>query len=318
MPKLCYVERKFNASSARIIELVDAICQEYAAQGFTLTLRQTYYQLVARGYIPNKDTEYKRVGSIINDARLAGLIDWSHLEDRTRNLRSLGHWADPAEMMQSALDSYRTDKWSSQAYRPEVWIEKDALVGVIADVCDGLDVPYFSCRGYTSQSEMWSAAMRFVGYIRDGKSPVIFHLGDHDPSGIDMTRDIEARLQLFLEGDGRDAYALEVRRIALTMAQVRQYNPPPNPAKFTDSRASDYVRRYGTSSWELDALDPPTLRALIATHIEDALDMDDWRTAQAETEQARRALTAASGRWREVAPAVLALTADTTLQVVPR
>lgn len=313
-----YVPRRFAEGSVAVIERAEAICNEYAAGGDQLTLRQLYYQFVARGFIPNRQTEYDRLGSIINDARLAGMIDWDHLEDRTRNLEELATWDSPAAIMRAAAESYREDAWARQSTYVEVWVEKEALAGVVARTADEWQVPYFSCRGYVSQSEMWRAGQRLGDKIEDGKEVLLLHLGDHDPSGIDMTRDIEARLQLFLEGDGRDAYALEVRRIALTMAQVRQYNPPPNPAKFTDSRASDYVRRYGTSSWELDALDPPTLRALIATHIEDALDMDDWRTAQAETEQARRALTAASGRWREVAPAVLALTADTTLQVVPR
>lgn len=137
----------------------------------------------------------------MNDARLAGLMDWTHLEDRTRNLRSLSHWSDPRDILDSAAAGYRTDKWAHQPYRPEVWIEKDALVGVIEGVCEANDVPYFSCRDYTSQSEVWGAAQRLLRHVRRGQIPVVLHLGDHDPSGLDMTRDITDRLGLFLGQD---------------------------------------------------------------------------------------------------------------------
>lgn len=94
---------------------------------------------------------------------------------------------------------------------------------------------------------MWSAAQRFISQdYRDNR--VIIHLGDHDPSGIDMTRDIQERLQMF----GADVY---VKRVALTMNQIGTYNPPPNPAKITDSRASKYIDEYSNESWELDALE---------------------------------------------------------------
>lgn len=307
MPKIEYVPRTFTERSLAIIEQAERICDDYAAGGDQLTLRQLYYQFVARALIANKQTEYDRLGSIINDARLAGLIDWDHLEDRTRNLAELSTWSSPAEIVQGAAYSYREPVWERQEVYIEVWVEKEALAGVVARAADNWAAPYFSCRGYVSQSEMWRAAQRLGERIEDGKRVVILHLGDHDPSGIDMTRDITDRLELFLEGDGYDPYRLEVRRIALNMDQVRRYNPPPNPAKFTDSRAGSYVSRFGRSSWELDALDPPTLRALIEGEIEAELDMEAWQEAKAEQEEARKALTSASRHWRTVAPALLEL-----------
>ena len=177
----------------------------------------------------------------------AGLIDWQAIVDRTRNLRSNGHWKDPAHIIHSAAQSFAMDKWSDQPYRPEVWIEKDALVGILEAACEPLDVPFFSCRGYTSISEMWVAAQRLLGYQDDKQKPVIFHLGDHDPSGIDMSRDIEERLSLF-------GVMVEFHRIALNMDQVKQYRPPPNPAKATDARFADYEARsmaVSAGSWTL-------------------------------------------------------------------
>lgn len=178
--KIQYVNKTFQGATLDVINLANTIVAEYEAAGFKLTLRQLYYQLVARGYIANKQTEYKRLGSIIADARLAGLVSWAAIEDRTRNMRGNSHWKNPEEIIKSAIYSYRVDKWGSQPMRPEVWIEKDALVGVIADVCQQLDVNYFSCRGYVSASEMWEAGhRRFKRYIADGQTPVIIHLGDH-------------------------------------------------------------------------------------------------------------------------------------------
>jgi hypothetical protein len=99
MPKICYVPRKFQPDALDMISKANVIVEQYAAQGYDLTLRQLYYQFVSRGYIANRMSEYKRLGSVINDARLAGLIDWNRIEDRTRNLEKLASWQDPAELI---------------------------------------------------------------------------------------------------------------------------------------------------------------------------------------------------------------------------
>jgi hypothetical protein len=154
-------------------------------------------------------------------------------------------------------------------------------------------VPYFSCRGYTSQSELWSAARRLSRYESAGQDTVVIHLGDHDPSGVDMTRDIQERLALF----GSTA---TVRRIALNMAQVEQYDPPPNPAKLTDSRATGYISAFGESSWELDALDPATLDRLIDDEIRSWRDEDRWAADTEHMQRQRAVLTAVSRRWTDI------------------
>ena len=259
MPKIQYKEIRFQQKSLDLIELVNQVVDEYSAQGYELTLRQVYYQLVARGYIPNNERSYKNVGSLINDGRLAGLIDWHSVTDRTRNLRSESHWDNPADVIASARYSYNLDKWKGQPNYVEVWVEKDALVDIVGQACSPLDTPYFSCRGYTSQSEMWSAAQRFIQQS-DREKRIIIHLGDHDPSGIDMTRDIQERLEMF----GADVF---VKRVALTMNQIQTYNPPPNPAKITDSRASKYIDQFGDESWELDALEPKVITDLIKKQV---------------------------------------------------
>lgn len=269
MSKEAYIEKNFSVATLSIIDQANEIIEEYEADDLRLTLRQLYYQFVSRDMLENTQRAYKRLGSIISDGRLAGLIDWRAIEDRTRNLKSNSHWSNPGEIVRAAARSFKLDHWEGQEFRPEVWIEKEALVGVIDKICEELDVPYFACKGYVSQSEMWVASQRFDNTHYDGQMPLIIHLGDHDPSGIDMTRDIFDRQNLFL----RDVDC-SVKRIALNMDQIKQYNPPPNPAKLTDTRCSGYIAKYGSNSWELDALEPKVLRDLIKNTVLEHRDND--------------------------------------------
>jgi hypothetical protein len=289
-----FVPRTFSPGSQSIIDQANLIIDEYQRQGFSLTLRQLYYQFVSRDLIANKQTEYKRLGDIINNARLAGEIDWDAIEDRTRNVRKPSAWESPAEIIDAVAQQYKEDLWEGQEYRPEVWIEKDALVGVIEPVCQKFRVPYFACRGYSSQSEQYAAGQRFRDQIEKGFTPIILHLGDHDPSGIDMTRDNQDRLTMFACDD------IEVRRLALNWDQVTKYNPPPNPAKETDSRAGNYIETYGQSSWELDALDPKTISRLISNELEELIDDEAWAKALAKEEESKAVLVDISNNMDDV------------------
>lgn len=302
-PLIRYQEINLQAKALGVVERANAIIEEYSARGFDLTLRQLFYQFVARGLIANSQREYKNLGSIINDGRLAGLIDWDSIVDRTRNLRSLSHWENPQAIVAACAEQFHYDLWEDQPFYLEVWIEKDALVGVIEGVCNRYDVPHFSCRGYTSQSEMWVAAQRIIrrsamreqaGFkMNSARTAVILHFGDHDPSGIDMTRDVEDRLRLF----GAD---VEVRRLALNMPQVEEFSPPPNPAKITDSRAQGYIARFGDDSWELDALDPGVIAGLVEAEIKELLDDPRWAAARRRQDDARHMLGGVARKWDKV------------------
>lgn len=326
MPRIAYEPWTPKADARRVIQQAAEICADYQQQGYDLTLRQLYYQFVARGLIENTDRSYKRLGSIVNRARMAGLLDWDYIVDRTRNLRSIGHYENPAEIIDVATRAYRLDMWEDQPVRVEVWVEKEALAGVIEQVAGRLDCAWFSCRGYVSQSEIWGAARRHLAYITGGQRVVVLHLGDHDPSGIDMTRDMASRLDTFTTQDYLNAHAgdfdgdkvstrlireamareaggtpaLEVHRIALTWDQVQEYQPPPNPAKMTDSRVEGYIDAYGTESWELDALDPSTLSALVEDHVLALRDEERWEAMEELEEEGQSLLRDASARWSEV------------------
>lgn len=289
MPKRQYKEINFRPDSLKLIKTINGVIDEYTAQGYDLTLRQVYYQLVARDYIPNNERSYKNTGELINNARLAGLIDWYAIQDRTRNLRKNSHWTNPADIMESVLYSYAVDKRFDQPNYIEVWVEKDALIGIVRQISSKLDVPCFSCRGYVSASEMWAASQRFIRQ-EDRQRRIILHLGDHDPSGKDMTRDISERLELF----GAD---VEVRRIALNWDQIEEYGPPPNPAKLSDSRAKSYIRQYGTESWELDALEPSVLESLIQNEVDSLTDVFLFNQAMVREDNDRRELSLVKDNW---------------------
>lgn len=274
--KLKYNDKQLSEERLQAIDQANTIIEEYDRRGMMLTLRQLYYQHVARGLIENTDASYGRLQSLVNDARLAGLISWTSIEDRTRNLMGLTTHPSVASALGAAAQGYRSDLWKSQRMRPEVWVEKEALAGVVGDICNRLRVDYYSCRGYNSQSEQWRAGQRFARYVTKGQQPIVLHLGDHDPSGLDMTRDNQERLSLFA------GVSISVVRLALNWEQVERLRPPPNPAKMSDSRARDYVRRYGHSSWELDALDPSYIQQLISDYVAQLRNEDQWGEALAE------------------------------------
>lgn len=294
--KICYQERNFSATSRNVIQQANTICAEYVDAGYTLTLRQLYYQFVARGLSPNTMQDYKRIGSIINDARLAGLIDWEAIEDRTRNLEKLATWDSPTDILESCAQQFRFDWWKTQSCRVEIWVEKEALVGVIERIANRFRVPYFACRGYASQSELWRAGQRFSGHGENGQAVHVLHLGDHDPSGIDMTRDNDDRLQMFSDGAN-----VTVHRLALNHDQVRHYRPPPNPAKLTDSRAEGYVAKFGKQSWELDALDPKVIDQIISDAIRPLIDLGPWKKIQQREQKARDRIQTVADKWKDAA-----------------
>jgi len=131
------------------------------------------------------------------------------------------------------------------------------------------------------------------GYIDADQSPVILHFGDHDPSGLDMTRDLTERLGLYAEAEVR------VERLALNFDQVEQYEPPPNPAKTTDSRYASYVEIHGEESWELDALEPGMIAELITETVINYRDEQLWNEATARQEAARERLQDLSDNWED-------------------
>lgn len=297
MHKWKYQDKTFRTKTLERIAQANQIIDEYTALGYALTLRQLYYQMVARDLLPNRVQEYKKLVKTITDARLAGLVAWDVIEDRTRPLRGNNHWKGPRQAIKWLRDEhYHIDKWRDQPNRLEVWIEKDALLSVIADVCEAHDVHYISTRGYPSATVVWNAAVNRMAYYllaeHNQQEVVILHLADHDPSGLDMTRDLQERLDLFITTTWSEK-RVRVERVALTMEQIELHAPPPNPAKVTDSRFEEYQWQHGPDSWELDALDPATITSLIEQEIIAYRDDERWEAAMEKENAHKEKLTQA-------------------------
>jgi len=305
MSRIQFRSVNLRARSRELIDECNGIIRDYRRQGLRLTLRQLYYQLVTRNSIANEEKSYRNLGAIVSDGRLAGLIDWDAIEDRVRQPREVSEWSNLAELAEGALAAYRLPRWRGQDAYAELWVEKDALAGVLTPLSREFHVTLMVNRGYSSQSAMFEASQRFIEKCeetpddraeerepvdvayRDGneetggeainlsRKPVLFYLGDHDPSGEDMVRDIRDRLRMFGVG-------VEVTKIALTIEQVRQYNPPPNPTKITDSRAAGYIEKYGRSSWEVDALPPNVLAGIVRDAFSDVIDVEKMEAVKAE------------------------------------
>jgi len=323
---------KWEISKGDLCWSINSIVNRYRNQGYTLTLRQLYYQLVASDVIRNDDVVYKKLSGVLDDLRYSGMIDWSAIEDRGR-VPYLPYSADNIpDAMGDIIAAYRLNRMQGQPTYTEVWTEKDAISGILKEVTSEFHVQLVVNKGYSSSSAMHSAYTRFAGKINDGQKVQILYFGDHDPSGLDMVRDVRDRILFFLaEGsqmdmtddmqakfnhyvghtdvdffdlanmgwvseydvmkrfdsdDSSDKCAtarfmyfinenyFEVVPIGLTMDQIKEFNPPPNPAKISDPRAKWYIEQHGPVSWEVDALRPDVMTGIVRSSILATLDQE--------------------------------------------
>ena len=265
--------RLSNANVEKLHE-VNQIIVGYQLQGYKMTLRQLYYQLVTRNIIENKVAEYKKLTNLVAKGRMGGQVDWDAIEDRLR-IPKLPYWVHSiGDALNDTAEHFRLNRQRNQENYVEVWCEKDALSSVLERVTREFHIRLMVNRGYTSVTAMHDAYQRMRGHHDYGNSRwkhkrnTILYLGDHDPSGLDMVRDIEDRMHEF------GLVYLNVKHIALTWDQVIEYDPPPNPAKFSDPRAKWYMDKWGKESWEVDALPPNVLDDLLRECIENEIDMD--------------------------------------------
>lgn len=272
----------FRPETLDMIARAVAICEDYARQGYDLSVRQLYYQFVKRNWIENKPEAYDVLADMVSNARLCGLMDWDFIKDRGRITHSNLVSPNLKAFMQSLNESFRIDKWKRQPRYVEVMVEKQALEGVLLPVCQKWDVPFTANKGYSSSSSMYERG-KFIQSMRDveKKDVYVIYLGDHDPSGLDMSRDIQDRLETFSDGP------VNVMRVALNHAQVLRQGLLPNPAKLKDSRAKEYVAQYGLESWELDALEPSTLASIVTNGIKGLLDLNLWKEAEKEQQESQ-------------------------------
>jgi len=249
------------------LKIINSIIEEYAEEGYKLTLRQLYYQLVSRDIIPNAVKEYAKISTLLVKGRMAGVVDWEAIEDRIR-VPFLPYWVFGIEdAIKDIIEQYRLNRQQDQDVYIELWVEKDALSGVLKRITSHYHINLMVNRGYSSCTAMHDAYKRLKRQENQGKSTYILYLGDHDPSGLDMVRDIRDRLEEF-------GVIPKVIPIGLTREQINKYNPPPNPAKIKDPRARGYIEQHGNTSWEVDALNPKVLHELVKINVESLIDVN--------------------------------------------
>lgn len=276
-------ELRLSAKNKSQLDMINEIIEEYKKDGYTLTLRQLYYQLVSRDVIPNRVQEYAKLSSLLVKGRMAGIVDWEAIEDRLRVPYRPYQVDDIPEAIQDTIDQYRLDRQEDQEVYIELWVEKDALSGVLKRITEHYHIRLMVNRGYSSCTAMHDAFKRIRRAEREGKNTYILYLGDHDASGLDMIRDIRDRLTEF-------GVSPEVIPIGLTMEQIKQYTPPPNPAKITDPRAKWYIQKFGNTSWEVDALTPQVLHQLVRDNVDDLIDSDLFNAKIKQEEKDKKKL----------------------------
>jgi hypothetical protein len=340
-------KQKWFKDKAQLCKEIVEVVDRYSRSGYVLTLRQLYYQLVSINAIRNDDVVYKKLSAILDDLRQAGIIDWDAIEDRGRRPQIPYYVEDVADALNDTIRHYRRDRQTGQKNHIEVWTEKDAISGILSRVTNKYHVHLVVNKGYSSNSAMYAAYKRFVAELKEDKDVYILYFGDHDPSGLDMIRDIRERTLHFLassehadsflpeasdpdwgfieeyfaendldyhtlyedgflpeksytffeynvrEHEAYDHFLDELYKaarkhywntrfhvvpIGLTMEQIHQYNPPENPAKFTDPRSAWYIKQFGQKSWEVDALKPDVMVRLVESGIEERIDMDVYES----------------------------------------
>ena len=270
--------RGYYEKSKRLIRAVLGVLDsEGALDGtYPMTMRAVFYKLVKSDLIENTDRKYDDLCDAISKARRDGIIPFHAITDRTRFLREDTTHESIGDALDYGVKNFAIDLWESQPERFEVWVEKDALLGYVEQACDPLRVPYISTRGYASDDAAKEAAERTKQCKR---WLTVLHLADHDPSGVDMTRDLEERLDFF-EAE------CDVERIGLNPDQIAAMNQPPNLAKRTDTRTKKYFDAFPeyrdgdrVKCWELDALDRDVFVETLKSRIKSAMKADEWNAA---------------------------------------
>lgn len=292
-----------NKANKAMLSTINTIIESYSEQGYVLTLRQLYYQLVARDIIANKTTEYAKLSRLLKKGRMAGVVDWESIEDRTRQ----PYIPYSASSIQEALNDlsswFRIDRQQGQNNYIEILVEKDALSGVLKRITSKYHVRLLVNRGYTSVSAMYKSYQRLIERAQQGQSIVLLYIGDHDPSGLDMVRDVTERLETF-------GVTAKIEHVALTQAQIKKFDPPPNPAKIKDPRAKWYIKNFGNTSWEVDAIDPTKLNEIVSSKIEKFLDMDKFHRLLKEEQKKIEQLQKFAYEYPSMANKIGSLTGD--------
>jgi hypothetical protein len=252
-----------------------------------MTVRQVFYRLVSNGVIAKSEAEYKStVVRLLGEMRRAGEIPFGWIADNTRWMRKPDTHRSLESMLRNTAEGYRRQVWDNQDAYVEIWLEKDALSGVLYQETAKWDVPLMVTRGYPSLTYLHSAAEAIA---EEGKPAHLYYFGDYDPSGVDIPRKVEKDLRIFAP----DA-DITFTRVAVNEDQIRAFNLPTRPTKKTDSRSKGFEGE----SVEVDAIPPRQLRAMVKECVDQHVDPIAYARLMA-VEQAERETLGNLADWYE-------------------
>src|SRR5215212_3537609 len=267
-------------TKAQLAALDESLAQ-IVAENAPITVRGAFYRGVVAGLVPKDEVKgYKLVQCRLVTLRERHRIPYGWITDNVRIVRGHNRYRGPGEYARVAAEFYRRDYWADSPVNVEVWLEKDALAGVLSPVvveeC-GLDL--YVTRDYASISYLQGAA---DSIRRDDRRTYVYLLTDFDPSGLGIADTVATELV-------RRSYPVEVHveRLAVSREQIDEYQLPTRPTKQSDTRAAVFTRLHGTGSVELDALQPGTLRGLVRESIEQHMDPERLRTLKLAEQEER-------------------------------
>jgi hypothetical protein len=241
-----------------------------------MTVRQVFYQATVRGLVEKEESGYTKVQTDLALLRRSGVLPYDWLADNTRWQRKPRTFNNIEEASKETARLYRKSLWTDVGAYVEIWLEKDALSGVITPITYMYDVPLMVARGYASLSFLHGAAE----YISDLDVPTyIYHFGDFDPSGVNAGEKIEQTLREMAPNA-----EIHFERVAVTRQQIRDWDLPTRPTKTSDTRA----KSFGDISVELDAIEPEQLRELVREVIEQHLPGDQFAVLKAAEASERK------------------------------
>jgi hypothetical protein len=257
------------------------------------TVRAVCYQLFVHGWLPSMEKNHTdKVSKHLVYAREQGIIPWPWIVDETREAEHVPAWTNPLAYCQTIEHAYRRDHWAQQPYRVEVWSEKSTVQGILRPVLRQYGVPCRYMHGYASATAVHEAAVESQA---DPRAWIVFYVGDWDPSGLHMSAvDIPERLAAY----GGETIALN--RVALTAEDIADPNLPSFPAdsKAKDARFRWFIANYGRQCWELDAMNPVTLRQRMEQAIRSVIDWQAWGRCTRAEEAEKATIRTVLGNWR--------------------
>ncbi len=247
--------KRIRSTKAEVVARREALF-DIVSEMQPMTVRQVFYQATVRNLVEKSEAGYTKVQTDLVQMRRSGMLPYDWLADNTRWQRRARTFNSVQDALDDTARFYRKSLWADAGTYVEVWLEKDALAGVIMPVTSMYDVPLMVARGYASLSFLHSAA-EYIGSI--DVPTYIYHLGDFDPSGVNAGEKIEQTLK-----EMAPQASIKFERIAVTPEQIRQWNLPSRPTKSSDTRS----KNFGDISVELDAIPPDRLRGLVEVVIE--------------------------------------------------